>query len=79
MPETFRDRPLAYLWCYKYDSDYGGIKVHADEAAVNVNVWLTPTPDTSDPIEGMVVYTAKPPKSWTFADYNGIVSYRGVH
>ena len=40
MPETFRDRPLAYLWCYKYDSDYGGIKVHADEAAVNVNVWL---------------------------------------
>ena len=42
MPETLGDHPLAYLWCYKYDSQYEGISVHADEAAVNLNIWLTP-------------------------------------
>jgi len=71
MPETFRDRPLAYLWCYKYDSDYGGIKVHADEAAVNVNVWLTPDDANLDPAGGgLVIYTAKPGAAASAEEYN---------
>ena len=42
LPRLLEDHPLRYLWAYKYDSDYGkGINLHADEAAVNVNIWIT--------------------------------------
>ena len=71
MPKTFEDQPLAYLWCYKYDSDYSGINVHADEAAVNVNVWLTPDDANLDPTSGgLVIYTAKPGAHDDAQDYN---------
>ena len=71
MPETLGDHPLAYLWCYKYDSQYEGISVHADEAAVNLNIWLTPDEANLDPESGgLVVYTAKPPATATAEEYN---------
>lgn len=71
MPETLGKHPLAYLWCYKYDSQYEGISVHADEAAVNLNIWLTPDDANLDPASGgLVVYTAKPPESATAEEYN---------
>ena len=71
MPETLGDHPLAYLWCYKYDSRYEGISVHADEAAVNLNIWLTPDDANLDPASGgLVVYTAKPPATATAEEYN---------
>jgi hypothetical protein len=42
-PSIIKGHPLRYLWAYKYDSDIQqGIRTHADEAAVNVNLWLTP-------------------------------------
>ena len=40
--QTQQKHALKYLWAYKYDSQYGGIHTHADQAAVNVNIWLTP-------------------------------------
>lgn len=71
MPETFAGHPLTYCWCYKYDSDYDGIKVHADEAAVNVNLWLTPDDANLDPASGgLVVYTAKPDAAENGYAYN---------
>jgi len=55
----------------RYDSDYEGIKVHADEAAVNVNLWLTPDAANLDPASGgLVIYTAKPGDAATVEDYN---------
>ena len=62
LTETLGDHPLAYLWCYKYDSQYEGIAVHADEAAVNLNIWLTPeereeeTSDESPPQELSLIH-----------------------
>ena len=45
--------------------------MHADEAAVNVNIWLTPDEANLDPTSGgLVVYTVKPPKDWDFELYN---------
>lgn len=40
----FKDYPLKDSWAYNYDNgDYQkGINVHADEAAVNCNLWITP-------------------------------------
>lgn len=71
LPRIMKDNPLRYLWAYKYDSEYSGISTHADEAAVNVNIWLTPDDAVLDKDSGgLVVYTAKPPPDANFAEYN---------
>jgi hypothetical protein len=71
LPRIFQGHPLRYLWAYKYDADYSGIKLHADQAAVNVNIWLTPNDANLHPESGgLVVFTAKPPADWEFARFN---------
>ena len=40
MPTLFGAHKLRFLWAYKYDSEHRGIAVHADRAAINVNIWL---------------------------------------
>jgi len=71
LPRIFQGNALRYLWAYKYDSDYSGIHLHADQAVVNVNIWLTPDEANLDPMSGgLVVFTAKPPDDWDFASYN---------
>lgn len=71
LPNIMKGHALQYLWAYKYDSQYDGIKTHADQAAVNVNLWLTNDDANLDKDSGgLVVYTAKPPNDWDFASYN---------
>ena len=56
---------------YMYDSEEKGIKVHADQANVNLNFWITPDSANMDPKSGgFIVYKRAPPEAWTFADYN---------
>ena len=59
---------------YKYDSlSESGINLHADQAAVNVNLWLSlEDADIEEPGfgGGLVVYTAKPPEDMSFSAYN---------
>ena len=40
-PRILKGHNLVHMWAYKYDSDEGGINVHADVAKVNVNFWIT--------------------------------------
>jgi hypothetical protein len=74
MPRIMDGHDLRYMWAYKYDSEWeSGINLHADMAAVNVNVWLSA--DGADLMEeghggGLVVFTARPPDDWTFESYN---------
>lgn len=71
LPRIMKGNFLKYLWAYKYDSEYTGINTHADQAAVNVNVWLTPDEANLDPTSGgLVVFTAKPPRDWDFRRFN---------
>jgi hypothetical protein len=73
LPDIFDGHPLKYMWAYKYDSgsNFGGINLHADEAAINVNLWLTPNEANLDPNSGgLVIYTVKPPQDWDFELYN---------
>lgn len=71
LPMIGQEHALRYLWAYKYDSNYTGINLHADQAAVNVNLWLTPDEANLDPnTGGLVVFTAKPPPQWNFDQYN---------
>ena len=66
-----RFRSIFYFLSFADDSDYGGINLHADEAAVNVNIWLTPNEANLDPNSGgLVIYTMKPPQDWDFERYN---------
>lgn len=71
-PAIFRDHPLRYIWAFKYDSSMSGINIHADEAAVNVNFWITPDDANLDPDHGgLVVWDKMAPLDWDFDTFNG--------
>jgi tetratricopeptide (TPR) repeat protein len=71
-PAIFAGHPLRYLWAFKYDSAMRGIQLHADEAAVNVNFWITPDEANLDPDHGgLVVWDKAAPLDWDFDQYNG--------
>ncbi len=62
---------LRLAWAYKYDSKLSGIGVHADDARVNSNFWLSPNEANLDSQSGgMIVWPCKPPGNWSFRDYN---------
>jgi len=69
--EIFADHPLRYHWAFKYDSRLDGIGIHADEAAVNVNFWITPDEANLDPQGGgLVIWDKEAPLEWDFAKFN---------
>ena len=77
-PKIFKNHQLKQLWAYKYDSraykdinGLTGIKAHADQAAVNVNFWITPTAANLNPKSGgLVVHNTPAPLDWDFKAYN---------
>jgi tetratricopeptide (TPR) repeat protein len=74
LPAIFRDHPLLYAWAFKYDSALRGTEIHADEAAVNVNFWITPDDANRDPAHGgLVVWDKAAPLDWDFAKFNNDV------
>ncbi len=71
LPEVLGAHPLRYVWAFKYDSELYGIGPHADEAAVNVNFWITPDEANLDPeTGGLRVYGIEAPSEWDFNEYN---------
>jgi tetratricopeptide (TPR) repeat protein len=71
MPRVIGDRHLTTMWAFKYDQQMSGTRLHADEAAVNVNFWLTPDDANLDPDSGgLDVWDAEAPLDWKFEDYN---------
>ena len=63
---------LKYLWAFKYDSMLDGVGIHADNAAVNVNFWITPDEANLDPERGgLVIWDVAPPLDWAYSKYNG--------
>lgn len=64
---------VIYFLVWLLDQWESGINLHADEAAVNVNIWLSMEGadlQESDAGGGLVVYTTKPKASWDFKSYN---------
>jgi tetratricopeptide (TPR) repeat protein len=67
----FAAHPLRYHWAFKYDSKLDGIGIHADEAAVNVNFWITPDAANQDSQGGgLVIWDKAAPLEWDFAKFN---------
>lgn len=51
LPDLLGKEVLKNFWSYKYDNrfSHSGIKMHADGAKVNMNMWLTPDDAVLDP------------------------------
>jgi len=77
LPRIFCDHTLRQMWAYKYDQQLqasGGTMAHADDAAVNFNLWVTEDGATDDEDaegSGLTVFPVKPHASMGFSDYNG--------
>lgn len=62
---------LTQLWGYKYPAIMPGDDVHADFAAININLWITPDEANLSPSTGgMVIYDVEAPVDWDFVSYN---------
>jgi tetratricopeptide (TPR) repeat protein len=71
-PTIFGQHGLGQWWGFKYDSSLSGIRIHADQAAVNVNFWITPDEANRNPDNGgLVVWNKKPPLDWNSLRSNG--------
>jgi hypothetical protein len=72
LPNIIGDYPLRQLWGFKNAPHLpGNTTTHADFAAVNVNIWITPTEANLDPTTGgLIVHDVDAPLDWTFDMYN---------
>ncbi|HUC51432.1 MAG TPA: tetratricopeptide repeat protein [Xanthobacteraceae bacterium] len=64
------DHPLTQAWAFKGLKPSSAIDVHADDGAISVNFWVTPTDANQKPdAGGLVVSLVPPPKDWQMHDY----------
>jgi hypothetical protein len=70
-PHILGEKALHYLWGFKYGTSSQGIRLHADQAQINLNFWLTPDNANLNPAGGgLQVYDRCAPSDWNFQDYN---------
>jgi len=72
IPELLSHAPLTQAWAFKGLESGAAIDIHADDAAVSVNFWITPTAAnlTADH-GGLVICRVPPPPDWKVMDYGG--------
>lgn len=69
-PELLGEHPLTQAWAFKGLRSTSAIDVHADDGAVSVNFWVTPTAANLEPDRGgLVVSLVPPPRDWQIEDY----------
>ena len=70
-PEILGQHPLSQAWAFKGLRAQSAVDVHADDATVSVNFWVTPTEANLAPERGgLVVCRAPPPDDWEIKDYD---------
>jgi tetratricopeptide (TPR) repeat protein len=70
-PNILGVHPLSQAWAFKGLQAQAAVDVHADDAAVSVNFWVTPTEANVEPWRGgLVVCRAPPPDDWEITDYD---------
>jgi tetratricopeptide (TPR) repeat protein len=70
-PDILGEHRLSQAWAFKGLRAQSAVDIHADDAAVSVNFWITPTPANLDPKHGgLVVCRAPPPDDWEIKDYD---------
>jgi hypothetical protein len=67
----FTSLRLTQAWAFKYDNKKEGINVHADDASINVNFWITPDQaNLNKKTGGLKIWNKLPPKEWDFEEFN---------
>jgi tetratricopeptide (TPR) repeat protein len=70
-PQILGDHPLTQVWAFKGLTGDKPIDIHADDAAVSLNFWVTPDSANLMPGQGgLEIYTAPPPSGWSVTDYD---------
>ena len=70
-PAIFGSHRLQQTWAFKHSEHVEGVPIHADSAAVNVNLYTTPDDANLDPeTGGIVVWDTSAPLDWDFAKIN---------
>lgn len=71
LPGIFGTLCLSQMWAFKYRAEGRGTRPHADEAAVNVNFWITPD-EAALPgrAGGLRIWDRAAPEDWAFDAYN---------
>tara|TARA_B100000900_G_scaffold408410_1_gene422634 strand:- start:934 stop:2463 length:1530 start_codon:yes stop_codon:yes gene_type:complete len=74
-PSIFDMLSLSQAWAYKYDSQQKGISIHADDAKVNVNFWITDdSANLNKQTGGMIVWGKEPSLDTKFSEFNSLSS-----
>jgi tetratricopeptide (TPR) repeat protein len=69
-PDILGKHPLSQAWAFKGLKPQSAVDAHADDAAVSVNFWVTPSEANLNPGHGgLVVCRAPPPDDWEVRDY----------
>jgi tetratricopeptide (TPR) repeat protein len=70
-PDILGPHSLCQAWAFKGLKPQSAVDVHADDAAISVNFWVTPTEANLNPGRGgLVVCLAPPPDDWEIKDYH---------
>ena len=70
-PNILGAHALSQAWAFKALQTQAAVDVHADDAAVSVNFWVTPTQASLNPDRGgLVVCRTPPPDDWQITDYD---------
>jgi tetratricopeptide (TPR) repeat protein len=70
-PGLLAKHPLSQAWAFKGLEGSSAVDVHADDAAVSLNFWITPTSANLTPERGgLAVCREPPPHDWEMKDYD---------
>lgn len=71
LPDLLGPHPLSQAWAFKGLRGDQPIAIHADDAAISLNFWITPDTANRNPATGgLTVYREPPPADWPIVDYD---------
>ena len=69
--EILKDKKFCRGWFFIHRNKCPGVGPHADPAAININIWVTPDWCIEDEKKnGLLIYDQKKPDDWSWEDYN---------
>lgn len=70
-PTLLAELPLSQAWAFKAVAPNAAVGIHADDAAISINFWMTPTEANLEPERGgLQVCRTPPPADWPITDYD---------
>lgn len=71
LPVLLGPHPLTQAWAFKGLRGDQPIDIHADDAAISLNFWVTPDSANRNPERGgLAIYREVPPPDWPIVDYD---------